>query len=428
MLTVSRRLAVLATVAAGLAIPATSYAAPAAPTCHGTPATIVGTPGGTFTGTDHRDVIVTNGAFGKALAGADLICITGSVGEVRIDAGKGKDVVDAQDLGIGGTQEVTVVLGRGADVYQGSRGRDIVTAGGPHHRHDTSHDVITTGQGFDEVTNGSFGQTDHDTVRTGPDDDEVYAFGMPAGAHLNGGRGLDHLQPYAAKPRGHVLFDPSRGIMQLAGRDILRMPLFETFGFAYPPSKGLELRHGTSGSVHLSNLLDSSDVTYRVDLHQRHGGSLIADPAVHVLGRAVAGSFGGSLEMTGRARHRTTVDLSGWVSEDGRRVLRLHGFTWVRWHNGHRGVRTSILGTGFGEDLRIRGPYSRLLMRGGGGFDRLVGGGGHDVIYGGADDDILYGLGGRDVLDGGPGTDHINGGSGTDRCEQPAKKCELPLP
>src|SRR5690349_13426386 len=101
------RLAIVATLAAGLTAAGTTYDALALEpaTCHGEPATIVGTPDGTFTGTDGRDVIVTNGASGKARGGADLICITGSTG-AHIDAGAGKDVVDAGDLAISESTEV----------------------------------------------------------------------------------------------------------------------------------------------------------------------------------------------------------------------------------------------------------------------------------------------------------------------------------
>src|SRR4051794_3176955 len=186
MLTVSGRLAVVATMAAGLAVPATSYAAPAAAACHGKQATIVGKPGGRFAGTDHRDVIVTNGASGHSRGGDDLICITGHESS-QVDAGPGRDVVDARAMDRPHTTFTVVVLGTGADRYHGSPGFDHVTAGAPDNRRDTAHDVIVTGRRMDEVTSGTQGHPNSDTVKTGPDRDTVEMLGIPVGAHVDGG-------------------------------------------------------------------------------------------------------------------------------------------------------------------------------------------------------------------------------------------------
>ena len=93
-------------------------------TCRGEAATIVGTPGNPallgsdgVTGTEGRDVVVTNGAFKvSTLGGDDVICVTAggasSVKRVLLDSGAGDDVVD------GTTAPDWIVqaeLGEGAD-------------------------------------------------------------------------------------------------------------------------------------------------------------------------------------------------------------------------------------------------------------------------------------------------------------------------
>jgi hypothetical protein len=84
--------------------------------CEGLPATVVGTPGATVTGTDGPDVIVSAGAVEvRALGGDDVICTTASVAPapgafdpaVRVLAGSGDDVVDRRgDTGPGATGRV----------------------------------------------------------------------------------------------------------------------------------------------------------------------------------------------------------------------------------------------------------------------------------------------------------------------------------
>jgi hypothetical protein len=231
-------------VAAGLAVSGTTYDAQArgVATCHGKRATIVGKPNGTFRGTEHRDVIVTNGASGKAGGGNDLICITGH-SSTEVNAGSGRDVVDARGSDIPRTGGTAVVLGTGADRYHGSLGFDAVTAGARDNRRDTAHDVIVTGRGEDEVMSGTPGYKNSDTVKTGRNRDTVEMLGIPGGAHVNGGTAADFLTPYFGKPRGHMTLDVARGVMRLAGRTVMHVQNFGDLTFAYPPSGGLTIRH-----------------------------------------------------------------------------------------------------------------------------------------------------------------------------------------
>ena len=104
-------------------------------TCRGEAATIVGTPANPallgsdgVTGTEGRDVVVTNGAFKvSTLGGDDVICVTAggasSVKRVMIDSGAGDDVVD------GTTAPDWIVqaeLGEGADRFEGGDAGNFV--------------------------------------------------------------------------------------------------------------------------------------------------------------------------------------------------------------------------------------------------------------------------------------------------------------
>lgn len=114
---------VLATgVVTGLAlVPGTADAAPAAPTCEGRAATIVGTAGDDrITGTDHPDVIVTRGGDDHVTArgGRDIICL--GDGADFADGGAGNDFVRAG----AGADYVAGTVDR--DRVLGNRGRDVL--------------------------------------------------------------------------------------------------------------------------------------------------------------------------------------------------------------------------------------------------------------------------------------------------------------
>ena len=136
-------------------------------TCRGEAATIVGTPGNPallgsdgVTGTEGRDVVVTNGAFKvSTLGGDDVICVTdggaSSVRRVIIDSGAGDDVVD------GTTAPDWIVqaeLGEGADQFAGGNaGNSVRGAYDDAAPADTEKDVIVGGAGPDGVHSGVSG-------------------------------------------------------------------------------------------------------------------------------------------------------------------------------------------------------------------------------------------------------------------------------
>ena len=432
--TLTTRLAIVSLLTAGMAALGTTYDAQArqTATCHGQHATIVGKPGGTFRGTDHRDVIVTNGASGHARGGDDLICITGHQAS-RVDAGSGRDVVDARAVDITHSESTIAVLGTGADQYRGGRGFDNVAAGARDSRRDTAHDVIVTGRGMDEVWSGTQGHKNDDTVKTGLDRDTVEMFGIPDGAHIEGGRGADFLTPYVARPKGHLTFDIAGNRMKFEGRKASYVHNFYYLTFPYPPSGGLTIRHDNRdhGATYLRNQLGSANVTYHLDLSLGRDARLLSGPDARLVGRASARSSSSmsTLQMTSHARHSASLDLDGWGTSDGHRSLHLSGFRWVTLFNSHDGVQTTIQGTSASENIGALAFGGLDIIRGAGGDDELSSGLGDDQLFGGAGDDILNGGDGDDVLDGGDGNDQLDAGDGVDRCsvELVTTGCELPL-
>lgn len=95
-------------------------ASAAAETCWARPATLVGTPGGTVTGTERPDVVVTYGA-GRVvgLGGDDVVCVTGPATTVDIDTGSGNDVVEMEAADP--STALDLRLGEGDDQWSGSR-------------------------------------------------------------------------------------------------------------------------------------------------------------------------------------------------------------------------------------------------------------------------------------------------------------------
>jgi Ca2+-binding RTX toxin-like protein len=433
MPTLISRAVIASTVMAGLGLVGSTFdAQAAAATCHGQHATIVGKPNSTFHGTDHRDVIVTNGSSGRARGGPDLICITGHENS-RVDAGPGRDVVDGRALATPSTLVTAVVLGTGADHYQGSPGFDYVTAGARDNRRDTAHDVIITGRRMDEVTSGTQGHPNNDTVKTGPDRDTVEMLGIPVGAHVDGGRGANFLTPYVGRPKGDLTLDIAGNVMKFEGRKASYVHHFYDLTFSYPPSGRLTIRHDNRdpGYTYLRNQLGTANVTYHLDLSLGRDARLHSGPDARLVGRASARSTSSmsTLQMTSHARHSASLDLDGWGTWDGHRSLHLSGFRWVTLFNSRDGVQTTIQGTSASEHIAAFAFGGLDILRGAAGDDELSSGLGDDQLFGGEGDDTLLGGPDDDVLDGGDGDDRLDGGPGTDRCsaELVMTGCELPL-
>ena len=133
--------------------------------CHGRPATLVGSPDAALVGTDGDDVIVTNGSrVILALDGNDLVCVTGSSGQVY--AGFGDDVVDTTTATSGRS-----FLGPGADTYLGGPGTDFVKAAGDPGSGaaigDQEVDLIDVGAASATIYSGAPGKGNADTIIVG---------------------------------------------------------------------------------------------------------------------------------------------------------------------------------------------------------------------------------------------------------------------
>jgi uncharacterized repeat protein (TIGR01451 family) len=115
------------------------------PTCHGQPATIVGTPGpDLLLGTRGNDVVVAMGGDDviRTFAGEDLICAGG--GNDRVKAGIWADRI------YGGPGADRLIGGGGRDRIAGNGGRDLLLGrGGP--------DLLLGGAGFDRCRGGRGG-------------------------------------------------------------------------------------------------------------------------------------------------------------------------------------------------------------------------------------------------------------------------------
>ena len=208
-------------------------------TCRGEAATIVGTPGNPallgsdgVTGTEGRDVVVTNGAFKvSTLGGDDLICVTAggsSVRRVLIDSGAGDDVVD------GTTAPDWIVqaeLGEGADQFAGGDAGNSVR--GAYDRAtpaDTERDVIVGGAGSDGVTSGVVGQPNPDVVALGAGNDSLIYGGVTAGGSIDGGAGVDELVPSTLSTPGEdTVIDNAAGRMLIDQQVVATWTGMETF-------------------------------------------------------------------------------------------------------------------------------------------------------------------------------------------------------
>ena len=153
--------AALAVATSVIVFPAAT-AGTAARTCHGRPATVVGTPGHDLVGTEAADVVVSHGApFVSTLGGDDLVCVTGAT--YFVYSGSGDDTVDATTRAGEGLTD----LGLGADTFTGGPGYDRVHTGETHREGpdvDLDRDVVVTGVGGSRVFSGTNGSVNNDDL------------------------------------------------------------------------------------------------------------------------------------------------------------------------------------------------------------------------------------------------------------------------
>ncbi len=438
--------------------PSTAEAA----TCQGETATIVGTPGGTVSGTEARDVVVSNRATSiYTRGGDDLVCVTGdSSAQVGVETGAGDDEVQVL-----GRSPVSATLDVGEDTFVGGPLSDQVDGGSSDEdgvEYDLETDDITTGGGFDSVQIGECGDvTVDDHVDLGSGGGVLYLFGRRTGpeADLGGGPdGLGLLRLFCFNPGPWEVdnSDPTAGTATDTGGstsgDVYRWHDFFSFDIGLDE---LTFR----GSVRPERLF-----TYgALDVDLGAG----ADDLV-VWGRLFRGA---PSVRGGPGRDTVTFDAFGMASgvtvdllaataswADGAATsVRFSGFE----RHGAIAPAVRILGgpgaddlfgtscdliirAGAGRDVvraldpnrgSTRCPGSRRVLAGGDQRDQIIGsreaerimsGAGPDVVLAGPGADQVQGDAGDDELNGGRGRDTVLGGAGRDVCREAETKggCE----
>jgi Ca2+-binding RTX toxin-like protein len=467
----------LTTTAGSLVLAATALvpaaaAQQAAPTCHGKPATIVGT--GHVVGTDRADVIVTHGAASVyARGGDDTICL-GSAGDAdglpQVHSGGGDDYVQNRS-----GQDAWASLGRGDDRFVGGPAKDSVDDGdssedGPA---DLGLDTIATGGGADWVQTGEPGVPNHDRIDAGDGDDEIEVHTLDnADAFLAGGDGFDSLTASLYRPStgdgapedGSWVFDNRNGTATLDGTVLLRWSGLEDFApgvfggsshsfFGSDADETVRTAHpdvidGGGGDDRLvafpgrvpsrfdggpghDTFSAASDVaTVTVDADPGHVSFDVPpvygnDEAWDFTGFEEYGAYGPEVVVHGSAGPDVLsglgcfVDIDAGDGDDHVTVeLETDDVIFTCREKSivaHGGPGDDVLTNGWGP--------SRLL--GEDGDDRLFGLDGPDELWGGPGDDIARGGRGDDVIRGESGRDAAYGGSGADRCRAEVRtSCE----
>ena len=465
----------------GLALLApTTSASAAGETCRGEAATIVGT-SDEITGTEGRDVIVTDRSTEvKSLGGDYLICVVPgrvSINVLWIYAGAGNDVVDT--TGAGSDYYVDTDLGAGADTLEGGSAGDWVDSGDATGGA-AEVDVVRTGSGNDTVrTSGG-----SDVVDLGPGADRLTLDGpgIAADGRLAGGDGHDTLaMPVSSSSSAHV-FDLAAGTYRTAGASAD----FSSFEGLDVDARGAQVAvtgtegddfvtvetYGPASSSVVADLRGGDDdllldrtalgAGTRIDLGDgedrlvaaREKGRLEVDlvrdelqvgsdvfPAVGVedaflMARRV--SMVGDEQDNSLESLACTTEILGSQGDDeliwqGDYVFEEYSFSCTKTATLRGGPGDdSFYGSngddrifGNGGDDTIRAEAGDDRVRGGAGADEVQAGTSDDDVRGGGGADKLFGDDGRDVLIGEGGRDTVNGAGGRDRCvAEREKRCE----
>ncbi|WP_248580003.1 hypothetical protein [Nocardioides sp. InS609-2] len=421
-------------------VPATP--ASAAETCRGEAATIVGTEEASLTGTQGRDVVVTDNATAvDTLGGDDLVCVTGrtfsggNFDVVEIATGPGADVVDGTGASGWSAQ---AVLGEGSDQFYGGPKSDHVSAGAVSADYnktvDTEPDTVVTGAGPDSVASGGDALANLDSIDLGADDDYLSWSGAGAASvgSIVAGEGRDTLSVTVGTDA--VRIDNAAG---RSTRD----------GQPFAGWSGLEVFHllsivSTPTAVDVVGGGADEEVTFlaargmrsagRVGVDLGAGDDTFRSEVPGAPGSAYDGGTGRDLLVIGSAASPLALDLrSGGLDVGGQARGRVSGV-----EDAHLLARTvSIRGTDGANSLTTTG--CRQVIVGGGGKDLLRSA--YDGIFerfffkctqharfsGGRGPDTLRGSRGPDRLIGNTGRDAAEGRGSNDMCRTEKRtKCE----
>ena len=449
-----------------------SVATASGETCRGEAATLVGERGKELVGTEGRDVVVTNRSSVRTLGGDDLVCITGPDARpgtqygVNIDTGAGNDVVDGTAAG---SWSADVVLGDGADRFEGGAADDTVRAGsivveGSTVRYlDDDVDVLVGGGGSDYLSSGQAGLPNSDVVQGGEGGDGLGFTGtMADGAVLDGGAGVDSLG-FLLEPGAHQLDNVDEELRR-DGTVVSRWTSVEYFVLSDPTtgSATIDIR----GSAADETFWTSGGSPVVADLGA--GDDELAVPALLLAGSRVAGGEGRDRFNFGTEDHDIVWDLrdDSVHLDDGRSIpvvgfedafvsaprVRLTGTDGPN-NLGVNSCDGRLDGRNGRDSLQLISDYAferfdacaeTMVFLGGGGNDRIgsrsgskdrmVGGRGDDTFDARGGNDRVFGGPGRDRADlgngndaflGGPGRDRVDGSSGRDLCRAERREsCE----
>ncbi|WP_299926920.1 hypothetical protein [uncultured Nocardioides sp.] len=408
-------------------------------TCHGQPATIVGSYlQRDLVGTPGADVVVTNGAVQlDTRGGDDLVCVTESAGrypELDLVTGPGDDVVDASTS----RGPMAATLGAGSDTYTGSaRGGDWVVAG--EAGVDTEPDTIHTGAGelVDAVVSGSKGAPNGDVIVVEQAGSTVYWSGpMTADARLDATAGPGStLVPDLGT--GHAVVDATAGTLTKDGFVALRWTGFDDFGFSGQQAPRAFRFDGSDRdeSIYISF---SDPGRQRFFLGGGDDTLLSPDGGGGSKSWYVGGDGDDHVDLW--AGRRLSLDMAS-----GKMRMRQGGKTvkgrFVEFETSRLGAKElQLRGTKKADEIRF---YAcQATVRGRAGKDDIAsartGEDGYLLdcdarksrirIYGDGGRDTLGGSRGRDLLVGGKGRDTVTGKANRDRCSgEKLKSCEIKL-
>ncbi|WP_416954856.1 hypothetical protein ACNKF0_21835 [Nocardioides sp. T5] len=407
-------------------------------TCHGQPATIVGSYlQRDLVGTPGADVVVTNGATQiDTRGGDDLVCVTESAGrfpELDLVTGAGDDVVDAS----ASRGPMAATLGAGSDTYTGSaRGGDWVVAGDAGV--DTEPDTIRTGAGelVDSVVSGSPGVPNGDVVVVEAGGTVYWSGPMTEGARLDATAAPGStLVPDLGT--GHAVVDATAGTLTTDGFVTLRWTGFDNFSFA-----GTEAPRAFrfDGSDRAESIYTSFSDPGRQRFFLGGGDDTLLSPdgAGGSKSWYVGGDGNDHVDLW--AGPRLSLDMAS-----GKMRMRQGGKTvkgrFVEFETSRLGAKKlQLRGTKKADEIRF---YAcQATVRGRAGKDDIAsartGEDGYLLdcdsrksqikVYGDGGRDTIRGSRGRDLLVGGPGRDTINGNANRDRCSgEKLKSCEIKL-
>ncbi len=460
--------------AAGLAVPVLAASAPAAASCQGETATVVGVADTTVNGTEGADVIVSNGADTvNALGGDDLVCVTSTGADV--DAGQGADSITVSAVPRRPDSSSSAELGPGADRYVGWAGTDVVTD------EDTDVDDISTAAGRDQVTVGRPDAPLVDRVQLGAEppgralpvgyDDvmggDIEAFGyvvvksptMAPGASLAAAGGPAQL--YLGDGVGTWRVDNRSGTAGRSGGDGLRFSGFTAFQVHAAEVRFVGtaadeyVRVGTRGGGVLRASMGGGDdvaVVTRGAERAITGGTGIddlvtlafaddveraSDPDAGKASLALVAQTGRvhdqPFSFLGFERHHVYASRSAVVvgssapddvvagscvltmtGGDGQDRLTVQDPFFDLYDDGACGTTETPAQVDGGRLADTLVTYRDGVLRGGTGPDQIVGYAGY-TGYGDDGIDVLHGSDDIDLLHGGPGDDDIDGESSHDR-------------